>query len=299
MHPAGLHAMFAVLVGRRIGRSSPRTERRWVTIIASVLLRSARIRNISRNNLRRCFPEKPQEDIDRLADQATREVARAVVETFKVWFPGRTGRDPFASVEYHGREHFEAALADGRGILLLNCHFGSLDLNGALFRRLDRQGRRMIGVYRQPSNPHVDKVIRHGRANIVDRAIPISEPRAIVAELKSGSIVWLAPDIEASGRRAVMAPLFGARASTSTWPSRLADLGNAVVLPTRHVRTSDGPDYTYEFLPPFADFPSVDDAADARRFNEFVEETIMRKPEMYWWCIKRFKHSPDQPRGGV
>lgn len=290
LHPPGIPALLAVLVGRMVGRASPHRERHWTKAISLVLRRSKRIKNVTHENLRICFPQKTKEEIDTLADLATQEVARSLVETFKVWFPGRSRRDPYSNVKYRGLEHFEKALSTGRGILLLNCHFGSLDLNGWFFSHLDRKGRRLVGAYRKPSNLYVDKVIQHGRANILDQAIPINETRAIVAELKAGSIVWLAPDLEAHGRRAAIADFFGAPASTSTWPSRLAAAGDAIVLPTRHTRSLEASEYVYEFLPPFADFPSGNDTKDARRFNQYVEDVIKQKPEMYWWCIKRFKH---------
>ena len=290
LHPAGIPALCAVLFGRMVGRSSLGTERLWVRAISLVLRRSNRIKNATHENLRICFPLKPKEEIETLAGLATQEVARSFVETIRVWFPSKSRKDPYPDVTYRGLEHFEAALSSGRGILLLNCHFGSLDLNGWFFSHLDRQNRPLIGVYRRPSNPYVDKVVRHGRANIVDQAIPINDPRAIIAELKAGSIVWIAPDLEAHGNRAAIADFFGAPASTSTWPSRLAKAGAALVLPTRHTRQSESQEYVYEFLPPFKDFPSGSDTKDARRFNEYVEDVIKQKPEMYWWCIKRFKH---------
>lgn len=298
-HIAGFSAFLGAGVGSMIGRSSPRMERLWVRVIYVIAKRLKRVQSATQDNLRTCFPDKAAEEINTLADLATREVARSIVETFKVWFPRRSRGEPYSNVEYHGLEHFEAALSKDRGILLLNCHFGSLDLNGSFVGRLNRRGRRLIGVYRRPSNPYADKVLQHARTSFVDRAIPINEPRAILAELKAGSIVWIAPDLEASGPRAVFVDFFGVPASTTTWPSRIAAMSNAVVLPVRHTRLGDGYNYAYEFLAPFKAFPSGNDAKDARRFNKYIEHVIKQKPEMYWWCIKRFKHRPAPAAGDV
>ncbi len=256
------------------------------------LRRSKRFRRICRGNLILCYPHLSQTDLDQFIDRTAFECARSLVETFKVWAPKTPAQLHDISVEYHGLDHFNAALAQDRGIILLGCHFGSLDLKGYFTHQLKRGGRKLICVYKQPSNPHIDAVLRGCRAHLADRFVPIHHVRTIVSELKAGNVVWLVPDLEAKGPGAVFVDFFGVAASTTTWPSRIAAMTNAIVLPTSHIRLSDAPEYRYEIFPNFDDFPSGDDVADARRFNAYVENVIAHKPEMYWWCIKRFKHRP-------
>ena len=289
----GWPAFFGVMLGSAIGRSSGWSERYWTRLLGFLILRVRRVRQVTRQNLEMCFTEKSKSELDKLEEQSCRELARSVVETFKIWFPPDPSVKPYTQVTYRGIEHFEAAMDKNCGIMLLNCHYGSLDLNGSFFSRLDRRGRRVVGVYRQPTNPNVDRALRYGRSHMSDHTIPINKPREIVAELRAGNIVWIAPDLEASGPGSVFVDFCGVAASTTTWPSRLASMGRAVVLPTRHHRVSDKSEYVYEFLPPFEAFPSEDWADDARQFNQFVEGVIEQNPSMYWWCIKRFKHRPD------
>ncbi len=45
--------------------------------------------------------------------------------------------------------------------------------------------------------------------------------------------------------------------------------------------------------PAWNDFPSGDDAADARRMVAFVEERVREMPEQYLWMHKRFKSRPE------
>jgi Kdo2-lipid IVA lauroyltransferase/acyltransferase len=43
---------------------------------------------------------------------------------------------------------------------------------------------------------------------------------------------------------------------------------------------------------PWQDYPTGDDAIDARRMNAYLEEQIRRMPEQYYWIHKRFKTRP-------
>jgi KDO2-lipid IV(A) lauroyltransferase len=50
--------------------------------------------------------------------------------------------------------------------------------------------------------------------------------------------------------------------------------------------------YEVHCYPAWEDFPSGDDAADARRLNAFIEERVREMPEQYFWTHKRFKTRP-------
>ena len=58
-----------------------------------------------------------------------------------------------------------------------------------------------------------------------------------------------------------------------------------------------GGGYVARLYPAWSDFPSGDDAADARRMNAFIEERVLEMPEQYHWLHKRFKtRPPGEPR---
>jgi KDO2-lipid IV(A) lauroyltransferase len=63
-----------------------------------------------------------------------------------------------------------------------------------------------------------------------------------------------------------------------------------VPLITRQLPGGQG--YVVTFYPHWPDFPTGDDAADARRMNAFIEERVMEMPEQYHWLHKRFKTRP-------
>ncbi|NBY52120.1 MAG: lipid A biosynthesis acyltransferase, partial [Betaproteobacteria bacterium] len=45
-------------------------------------------------------------------------------------------------------------------------------------------------------------------------------------------------------------------------------------------------------FPALEDFPTGDDAADARYINQLVEHAVLHAPEQYLWVHRRFKTRP-------
>ena len=62
-------------------------------------------------------------------------------------------------------------------------------------------------------------------------------------------------------------------------------------------RMLPGGGYVVRLYPAWHDFPSGDDAADARRMMAFIEERVLEMPEQYHWLHKRFKTRPEGEPG--
>jgi lauroyl/myristoyl acyltransferase len=112
----------------------------------------AALRRMTRGNLDRCLPHLPEAERARLARASTGHVATSLLVSLKTWFSYRPGAPAFAAT-FEGLEHFEAARDTGRGIILLNCHYNSTELNGAFTDQLPRGNRRFTGLYRAPATP--------------------------------------------------------------------------------------------------------------------------------------------------
>ncbi|MDX1516423.1 MAG: lipid A biosynthesis acyltransferase, partial [Woeseiaceae bacterium] len=85
-------------------------------------------RDIVRRNLELCFPDLSADDLDDLVRRHFEALGMSVIEMGL----GRWATDDFhrrhATLE--GREHLEAAVASGRGIILLSAHFTTLEIMG-------------------------------------------------------------------------------------------------------------------------------------------------------------------------
>jgi KDO2-lipid IV(A) lauroyltransferase len=258
----------------------------------SLYAMAKKIRYVTAKNIEHCYPDLGRKQQKNRVLQSCVELGISIFETSKVWFDS-VDQLYASKVTVIGAEHLRAALEQKRGIILLTCHFGSPDLNAALLSKMDFQSRTFNITYRKPSAVLVDKFLQSVRGKISNKVLPIQNVRGIVQELKNNNIIWIAPDIEVKNKTAVFVTFQGVNASTSTMISRLSRMTGALVVPVRHVRTSNAPTYQLEFYPSLSNFPSEDVVADTQIINHRIEEMIADYPERYWWCIKRFKRRPE------
>lgn len=239
-------------------------------------------------NLRLCFPEKSEREIRTLARAHYDALALGLFETCAAWWEKAENLPPFRIV---GREHLEAALARGKGALLLTAHATTLEICA----RMMAVTVKFACLYRDPNNPVVASVMRRGREKQASLAIHFDDLRGLLRALKQNLPVWYAPDQGKRTKMSEILPFFGVPALTNTATSRIAQMGATAVVPYFGRRLPDGT-YELEILPALDDFPSGDHSADGLRVNRIIEDFVRRAPEQYFWVHRRFKRrGPDLP----
>ncbi len=245
-----------------------------------------RRRHIGEVNLRLCFPDLSATERRRLLRAHFRALGMGVVETaMSWWLPGRRLR-PLVTLE--GLEHLEAALARGRGVILLSAHFTTLEIAGRL---LALQAPFHV-MYRSHKNPVFEAVMRRARERHFDRAIRRDDLRGFLRSLRQGMPVWYAPDQNYGREHSIFVDFFGVPAATITATHRLARLSGAPVVPFFPQRLGEDPRYRLRLLPALEGFPGDDEVADTRRINALIEEAVRACPEQYLWVHRRFKTRP-------
>lgn len=237
-------------------------------------------------NIRLCFAELSEEQQRKLAHQTLVSTGEAFTETIGAYFNRHVDLPSRLTIE--GLENYEAARASGRGIILLGMHFNTIDVAS----RLSSRAIHMHAVYRPNNNPVMDWVIRKGRSQSMAGYIDRQDLRGMIRTLRKGETVWYAPDQFYGLEHAVFAPFFGVPAATITATSRLAKMGNALVVPAAHFRLPGGR-YLFSFSPALENFPSGDELADTTRINAAIEKEVRKAPEQYLWVHRRFKRMPD------
>ncbi len=239
-------------------------------------------RHIARVNLRICMPDKPEAERERIVRAHFRRLGESVFEMAFAWWGSarrlrRLGR-------FVGREHLEAALARGRGVILLQGHFLSTDVAGQILAAEIP----LTVTYAPPKKPVMRALTERVRGRFIRRQIHHSEVRTILRALADNEIVWHGPDQGARLRSAVTANFFGRPTATNPATARLARISGAAVVPYHPVRCADG-SYELRFEPALEDFPGDDLTAATQRVNDVLERHIRAAPADYLWTHKRFK----------
>ncbi len=266
-------------VGRAVGYLWYVLHRRW--------------RAIARTNIDLCFPEMDAASRKRLVRSHFAALGQALVVTL-----GLTGFHPHRRlskwVSVKGREHFEAALATGRGIILLAPHFVGLEIGWA---RLASEYS-MAAMYRPPRRHLLHWAVHERRSQFGSTLISSEEPlRKLVRLLCNGTSFYYLPDLdEGKHVQHVFAPFFGLPAATISALPRLARMTDSITLPCVTRQLAPGRGYDVCFLPPLENYPTDDPVADAARANRLIEDEVRKMPEQYFWVHRRFKTRPDGAR---
>lgn len=243
-----------------------------------------RRRHINDINLKRCFPELAPAARQQLVKDCFASSGIAVLETAMAWWwPVEKLK---AMWRTEGYEHIAAALAKGKGVLLIGAHLTTLDMAS-----------RYVGLtvpmhvtYREQKNPIIDYLLKRHRHHSLMQIIHRHDIREVVRQLKKGSIVWYAPDQDYGRKHSVFAPFFNVPAATITVPSRYAKMSGASVVMVSYYRDAQG--YRLVFGPTVENYPSDDEVANATQLNQQIEKLIQVAPEQYFWVHRRFKTRP-------
>ena len=248
-------------------------------------------RHIAETNVRLCFPELDAAARDQLVRRIFESSGIGAVETAIAWFGDLRRYRERTSIE--GLELLTSAQQRGRGVLLVGAHFATLDLAGAVLSLATD----LDVIYRYNKNPVIERVMRRGRQRRFRGVIERGDPRGVLTRLKEGHTVWYAADQDYGRKVSVFAPFFGVPAATITATARFARFNASPVIFISHFRDPYSKTWSLHLREVDGDYPTGDDARDARRINAVIEQEIRRHPDQYLWLHRRFKtRPPGEPR---
>lgn len=243
--------------------------------------------SISRQNLKLCFPDYQDDQVDAIVKQNFASLGMGLIETGMAWFwPDERVRK---WSEVIGLENLTAASEKDRGVLVIGVHFMSLELGG----RVMGLRRPMMAMYRPHNNKAMEFVQTLGRTRSNKEMIDRRNLKGMVKALKSGEAVWFAPDQDYGPKGSTFAPFFAVRdAATSNGTYTIARLSKSAILTMVLIRKTDGSGYQLVIEPELEDYPLADENVAAAYMNRVIEREIMRAPEQYLWLHRRFKTRP-------
>jgi KDO2-lipid IV(A) lauroyltransferase len=251
-------------------------------------------RRVCLKNLELCFPQLPDHERRALARRAFAAFGRSVIERGVLWWGSSDRIAAMVRIETDGFDEAMGVLGAGTPLILFAPHFAGLDA-GATRLSMEREA---VSMYARQKDGYLDALLRRQRARFKPVTLLSRQHgvRGLVREMAKGKPCYYLPDLDFGRRDSVFVPFFGVPAATITGLSRLARLAGAKVMPVV-TEMLPGGRYVVRIYPAWEDFPSGDEAADARRMNAFIETRARERPEQYHWLHKRFKtRPPGKPR---
>lgn len=248
-------------------------------------------RRVVDRNLERAFPDRPRAARRRIAAASYRHLGREGVAFLRMTAlaPGEVRE----RTRVEGMEALRAALAEGRGVLLLTGHVGNWEVGGAA---LAARGVPLDVVARRQKNPLFERNLTSARERLGMRVVYRHEgARPILGALRGGRAVALVADqnVREGG---VFVDFFGTPAATIRGPALMARRTGARVLLGMALREPGGRARYRVLLRPL-DVPSTGDAQrdDHALLTAYVaglEEAVRQVPEQYFWPHRRWKTRP-------
>jgi KDO2-lipid IV(A) lauroyltransferase len=240
-------------------------------------------RKVTRINLAKCFPQKSAGEREQLARAHFRVFTRAFLEQGTTWWSSPERIREVVQVE--GMEHLKGHAKT----IVFSPHFVGFE---ATLARLGLEAPISM-MYSRQKDPLFEARLYQGRTRFGSVMFPRQAGiKRSIEIINTGTLHYYLPDLDFGPKRSVFVPFFGVQAATVTGLAYIARTTGAAVVPCVTRILPGGGGYRARLYPPWTDFPSGDDHADARRMMAFIEERILEMPEQYFWLHKRFKTRP-------
>lgn len=277
------------LLSLPVRKSSERGIARWSERIARYAPRLfARRHHMVLRNLGRVFPEW---------DAARREeVARACWKHFAtvslrfIRASGESAADLVGRTEVVGRHHFDRALEQGKGVVVVTAHYGDWEAAAAVLSEVDAP---VTVVARALDNDLLERELYSARmrANVsmVDRR---RAARPLLRTLEEKGAVVVLADQAVQPREGILVPFLGRPAWTTPAPARLA-LKTGAPIVVVFCEPQEARRVRIDVLP--AIDPLALEASERTqetlmaRINDILSERIRQRPELWLWMHDRWK----------
>ncbi|HEV2147109.1 MAG TPA: hypothetical protein VGR37_06885 [Longimicrobiaceae bacterium] len=248
-------------------------------------------RGVVEANLRLAYPDAPDDWIRDTAAAAYRHLGREAATILRL--SRLDAAEVVRRTETRGWEELEAAMAEGKGVLLATGHFGNWEIAAAA---VAARGVPIAAIVKRMGNRLVDARLEELRRRLGVQTIEMHQAqRQVPRVLRQGGVVGIVGDQDAR-RSGVFVPFFGRPASTHRGTALFAlRLGAPVFACT--ARRLPGDEVRYEVggvrvpVHPTGDL-EADVARLTARLAAALEADVRSAPEQYFWFHRRWKTPP-------
>ena len=197
-------------------------------------------------------------------------------------------------IRTEGLEHYKAAQARGKGVLVLTGHLGAWELS-SFYHSL--MGYPMGMVIRRLDNRRLDTFVNGIRCLHGNRVLHKDDfARGLLTSMRAGQTVGILMDTNMTPPQGVFARFFGLTACTASGLARVALKTGAAVLPGFLLWEPKERQYVLHFGPELH-FARGEDAeaevlAATQQCNDALEAWIRRYPDQWLWIHRRWKTRP-------
>lgn len=249
-------------------------------------------RRVIADNLARTAANRTARERRRLGRATFRHIASSTVDFLRL--PLMSRQALIDLIEFQGREHLDAALAHGKGAIIVSGHIGGWELSGPL---VAAHGYGIHGYVEDTGvDPEVLRAYARYRGAMGLSALPVTRgARVGYHVLERGEILGMLADRVIVGRGLPVTIGRGSR-EIPIGPAALARWSGAPILFGHMILTPNGERPYRAVLEPIAQSPSDDDEAVTRSMARRLSHVIEEYPDQ-WFVFQPQWLAPEPPQG--
>ena len=242
---------------------------------------------IIRRNIELAYQDRSPLEREALVKAAISEQGALISELGHVW--RRSSDYVMSKVSVVGQAHFDEALADKRGVLVLAPHVGNWEV---LPHHLVTQGD-LLGLFEPPKLPSGGSEVLANRQRPGGEYVPTT-PKGLVKlirHFKQGGLTGILPDQVPSHESAGLnVPFMGVDCFTASLCANLLSKSGARALIAGVFRVPGGWEVVYN--PVSESIYDKDLKTALQAMNKDIEKLIFGRDQQYQWSYKRFRTVP-------
>jgi KDO2-lipid IV(A) lauroyltransferase len=254
--------------------------------LAFILLRTRK--KVALSNIKRVFTGLSDKEIKATAKSNFEKLGINAVEFLLM--PFVKDKDISARFSIEGKEFFDKALEQGKGVITLGFHFSNWEITGVIAQLL---GHDIVALARPLKKNIALNDFLNGLRKSTGSTIIVNENagRMVMRLLKENKIVGILGDQREKRSRGVFVELFGTKVSTSKGTATIAMKTGAPVIPVYAVRKGFLR-YTIVCANPIEMERTVNVGEliekNTRKINAFLESIIRQYPDEWFWVHRRW-----------
>lgn len=247
-------------------------------------------RNVVLDNIQKAFPEKSPEECLLIAQRAYESFAKNVMDYMRVPV---TSPDEYRSrSRIKGLCHINAALAKGKGVIVVGGHYGDFEIGAMLLPMLGYTTNFLVGNQR---NKKIDKMINTNRNVSGSQIIHMGvAARGVIKALRRNELTVFLSDQDAR-EQGTFVNFFGRPTSTPQGAGVFALKTGAAVVFFLARQLSQGR-FHVEYIPVEPEHLSGSKEDQIQQWTQayttILEHEIRKDPTQYFWMHRRWKTSP-------
>ena len=289
-----LESWLVVAVARCLGRLPRSVARGLARVLAfGVYVLLGRLRRVGVRNLQLAFPQISSKTRKNILRGVYRSLAWQLVEFCRMTrYTPETTR---AWLRTEGEEHYLAARARGRGVLIVTGHLGAWELS-SFYHSL--MGHPMGMVIRRLDNRPLDAWVNRIRCLHGNYVLHKDDfGRGLLKAMHEGGTVGILMDTNMTPPQGAFVRFFGLEACTATGLAHVARKTGAAVLPGFMLWERAERRYVLHFGPeiemPRTEDVAADIVAGTELSTRVIESWIRRYPDQWLWIHRRWKTRPE------